>query len=99
MLLGSLAENLITLLCYDAERAPIIRGVVDAALFGGLHRILVLRIYDFLDKFKRPPEDHLPDLLSDKLEGNNPREAELYAELIDHIRAAKDSINAIYVMS
>ncbi len=98
MLLGSLAENLITLLCWDKERAPIIRGVVDVGLFGGLHRQLVVRIYAFIDRFKRPPEDHLPDIVSDILEGNNPREAALYAEIIEQIYAAKEGINADYVM-
>lgn len=99
MLLGSLAENLITLLVYDKERAPIIRGVVDIAMFGGVHRTLVARIYDFIDRFKRPPEDHLPDILADKLEGDNPREAALYAEIIEQIHAANKGINAEYVMS
>lgn len=99
MLLGSLSENLITLLCYDKERAPIIRGVVDIAMFGGVHRALVARIYSFIDRFKRPPEDHLPDILSDILEGNNPREAALYAEIIEQIHAAKTGINGPYVMS
>lgn len=98
MLLGALQENLITLLAFDAERALIIRGVVDSVLFGGPYRLLVARIYDFLDKHKRPPGDHLPDLFSDKLEGDT-REGQLYAEIIENIHGAKAGINAPYVMS
>lgn len=99
MLLGSLQENLITILCYDTQHAPIIRGVVDPSLFGGPYRTLVARIYDHLDRFKKPPGDHLPDLLSDKLESDNKREGTLYTDIIESIHAAKDSINAAYVMA
>ena len=98
-LLGSLQENLITLLAFDEERAPIIRGVVDAALFGGPYRTIVARIYDFIDKFKKPPKDHLPDLLSDKLESDNKREATLYSDIIESIHAAQKGINAEYAMA
>jgi len=99
MLLGALQENLIVLLAYDEERAPIIRGIVDPALFGGPYRTIVARIYDFIDKFKKPPGDHLPDLLSDKLESDNKREATLYADIIESIHAAQKGINAEYAMA
>lgn len=100
MLLNALSENLITLLSYDKDRASIIRGTVDPALFGGIHRNLVVRIYDYVDKHKKPPADHLPDLFSDKLDNpNNQREAGLYTDIIESIHAAKEHINPEYVMS
>lgn len=99
MLLGSLQEDLLVLACFDNERAPIIRGVVDVALFGGPYRTIAARVYDYIDQFKRAPGIHLPDLLSDKLEGENTREATLYAEIIEHIHAAKTGINSEYVMT
>ena len=99
MLLSALAENLLTLLSYDTERASIIRGTVDPSLFGGIHRLFVARIYDHIDRYKSPPQDHLPDLFSDKIEGVNQREATLYTDIIESIHTAKDNINAEYVMS
>ncbi len=99
MLLSSLAENLLVLLTYDKQRAPIVRGTVDAALFGGVHREIAARVYAHLDRFKKPPEDHLPDLFSDKLEGINKRESTLYTDVFESIHEAKDGINAEYVMS
>lgn len=99
MLLSSLAENLLTLLVYDKERAPIIRNVIEPALYGGIYRELALRVYDHLDRFKAPPGDHLPDLLADKLEGDNKREAGLYIDVVDALHAAKDGVNGEYVMS
>ncbi len=98
-MIGALQENLLVLLCYDKERAPIIRGVVDPALFGGVYRTVALRIYDFIDTFKKPPGDHLPDILSDKLEEKNGREAALYAEVIENIHAARPGINPEYAMA
>lgn len=97
-MIGALQENLICLLCYNKEAAPIIRGVVEPALFGGIYRILATRIYDYLDRYKKPPGDHLPDLLSDKLEADT-REAGLYIETIQHIHDSHKGINQEYVMS
>jgi len=98
MLLGSLAENLLTVLAFDPERAPIVRAVVAPELFGGPYRLLAARIYDYLDTFKKPPGDHLPDLLSDKLEGRE-AEAGYYAEIIENLHVSKGHINAEYVMN
>ncbi len=98
MLLTSLAENLLTLLAFDKDRAPIVRAVIDASLYGGPYRLLAVRIYDYLDTFKKPPGDHLPDLLADKLEGKE-SEASYYAEIIDSLHTAKEHINPEYVMA
>ena len=87
------------LLCYDAQRAPIIRGIVEPELYGGIYRTIAARIYEHLDRFKKPPGDHLPDILSDKLEAVNSREVTLYTDVIESIHAAKEGINAEYVMS
>ena len=98
MLLGALQENLLTLASWDDTRAPIIRGIVGPELYGGHYRIISARIYDYIDKYKKAPKDHLPDILMDKLEGGN-REAELYIETIESISSAREGINASYVMS
>jgi replicative DNA helicase len=98
MILGSLQENLLTVLAFDPEKAPIVRAVVAPELFGGPYRLLAARIYDYLDTFKKPPGDHLPDLLSDKLEGRA-AEAEYYIEILESLHQAKEHINAAYVMA
>ena len=99
MLLNSLQENLLTLAAFDAERAPIIRNLVDISLFGGPYRYVATQIYGYLDNFKKPPSDHLPDILADKIEGKNKREGELYADIITNLNLAQRGINAEYVMS
>jgi replicative DNA helicase len=99
MLLGALSENLITLLAYDDKHALLIRSLVEPQLFGGHTRLIAARIYDYIDRFKKSPKDHLPDILMDKLEDPNKREAELYLDTIQSIVDAKDNINAEYVIS
>lgn len=98
-MLGALQENVLVLLAYDTVRAPIIRGIIDPSLYGGPYRHLALRIYEYLDRFKKPPGDHLPDILGDKLESKNAREAQLYTEIVESIYIAQKNINAEYVMS
>jgi len=100
MALGTfLTENLLTLLSYDKERAPIIRGTVGIENFGGQYREVATRLYDFIDKYKKPPGDHLPDILEDKITSVNKREANAYADIVEAIHDANDGINAEYVMS
>lgn len=98
MLLGALQENLLTLASWDDIRAPIIRGIVGPELYGGHYRLIAARCYDYIDKYKKAPKDHLPDILMDKLEGEG-REAELYIETVESISSAREGINASYVMS
>lgn len=100
MLLGHLQEGIITLLAFDEKHAPIIRGIVGPELYGGPFRLISARIYAHIDRFKKPPGDHLTDILIDKLDDNdNKREASLYADIVEAIFAAKDTINAEYVMA
>jgi replicative DNA helicase len=99
MLLSALSDNLITLLAFHAPSAPVIRFTIDINLFGGPNRIIAAACYDYIDKYKEPPGDHLPDILGHKLESDNQRERELYTDLVHNIHAAKDGINVPYVMA
>ena len=98
-MIGALEENLLTLLAFDSQRAPIIRNIVDVNLYGGPHRLIAARIYAYLDSFKKPPGDHLPDILADKLEAKSGDEAAYYADIVESIHAAKAGIHADYVMA
>lgn len=95
--LAALQENLLVLAAFDEANAPIIRNVVDPALFSNVYRIVVTRIFDYIDKFKKPPADHLADILSDKLEAQS-SEARLYLSILESIYATKESVNAEYIM-
>jgi intein/homing endonuclease len=98
-MLGVLGENLLVLLSFDEERSPIIRNAIDINLFGGQNKVVAARVYDYIDKYKKPPKDHLADILDDKINSANKREAELYADIVSSIHDAKGTINAEYVMT
>ena len=96
MLLGSLSDSLLVLLTFDAERAPIIRGAVELGLYSGPYRLVASRIYEHLDRFKKPPADHLPDLFNEELSG---KQAELYTGIFENIAEAKQTVNPEFVMT
>lgn len=98
-MLGVLSENLLVLLSFDEERAPIIRNTIDVSLFGGQYKTIASRVYEYIDKYKKPPKDHLADILDDKINSKNKREGELYTDIISSIHEAQIGINASYVMT
>lgn len=98
-MLASLQENLLCLLCYNAKEAQIIRGTIELELFGGLYRTVATRVYEHIDRFKVPPGDHLPELLSDKLESDNRKERDLYTDVVSAIHGSQKGINSEYVMA
>src|SRR6516162_398271 len=99
MLLGALQENLLVLLAFDATHAPIIRGAVAIELFGGPNRAIAAACYDYLDRYKQPPGDHLPDLLDDKLNGDSMKEAQLFGDILGSMHQLKATINTQFVMN
>lgn len=94
-----LQENLLTLLVFDKERCKLIRGTVEPQLFGGFYKDMVVRIYDYIDKFKVPPGEHIADLLEDKLESKNKRDRSTYKDILGSLYDLKDGINAEYVIT
>src|SRR5882672_7619067 len=93
---GFLSDNILCLLSYSEKYAKIIRNSVALNLYGGPHRIVASRIYDYIDRFNKPPADHISDLLEDKL-GDN-AEGSLYKNLILNIRNTQESINVEYAI-
>ncbi len=98
-MLASLQENLLCVLCFDKQQAPIIRGTVELEHYGGLYRTVATRIYEHIDRFKSPPGEHLPDILNDKLESENRKERELYSDIIEAIHSSQKGVNTEYVMA
>lgn len=91
-------ENIIALVANDEKHAPLVRGSVELGMFGGPYRVLAARIYDYWDKYKKPPGDHLPDIMSDKLEGDS-KEAELYTDIVASVLSVKADLNTEYVLN
>jgi len=97
--LSAIQENLITLLCYDDLNCAIIRNLIEPEFWGGPFKVIAPRIYEYIDRYKKAPKDHIADLMADKLEDKkNPREANLYEDILMSIHSQSESVNAPYVM-
>lgn len=94
-----LQENLLVLLTFDKERSKIIRNTIEPHLFGGFYKEIASRIYDYIDKHKAAPEEHIADLLEDKLLSKNKQESRTYKDIVESIANLEETINAEYVMS
>jgi hypothetical protein len=96
---GFLEENLLTLLIFDVQRSKIVRSTVDPIMFSGNNREIATRSYEYLDKYKKPPSDHIADLLEDKLTSDNKREARAFKDILAGLHDLKETINAEYVLN
>lgn len=97
---GALQENILTLLVHDAKSAHMIRSAVTPHLFeSATFREVAGHAIDFLDQFKEPIGDHLPDSLEHILLGDDKRKASNYKKLIENLHLAKEGLNSDYVIS
>lgn len=98
---GSLQENLLTLLCFDAENAKVARGAVTPQLFeGAVFREIAGVAIDFLDQFGGEPiKEHLADSLEHILKGDDTRKASSYERVVRNLYEARDHVNGEYVLS
>lgn len=98
--LSALQENLVTLLAYDDGNSVIIRNLVPEEFWGGPYREIARRIYEYVDRYKKAPKDHIADLMADKLEGSkNKRESNLYKDILYGIADQQETINSEYAMN
>jgi replicative DNA helicase len=97
-LTGALQENVLTLVCYSDENCQLVRHAVPSSLFSTfLYRDVVDRVYDYIDKFKKAPGDHLPDILEDLLESK--KEGPNVEALVFSIKQLSENLNTKYVVT
>lgn len=97
-LTGALQENILTLLCFDKKYASLVRYAIKPQLFeSAVFREIAGIAIDFLDQFKEPVGEHLPDHLEGILNGDDSRKASTYRKLVENLFIAKDSVNGEYV--
>ena len=94
----SLQENLLVLLCFSDKASALIRNAVDPHLFSTqIYRDVVIRVYDYIDQYHKPPREHVADLLEDEL--GKDKTSNLYVELLEAIHEQKDSINEEFALN
>jgi len=95
----SLQENLLSLVCFSRTAAPIIRNAVDPNLFSShLYRDVVLRAYDYIDQYREPPADHIPDLLEQQLADGGP-EAQALSALLVALHEQRERVNEEFTLN
>jgi replicative DNA helicase len=96
--LSALQENMSVLLCYSDKECVTVRNLVALEFWSGPYAIIAPRIYDYIDRYKKAPKDHISDLLADKLENKkNPSEASVYEDILLSIKDQSETVNAEYV--
>ena len=97
---GALQENVLTLLVFNSQHAPIIRSMVPVEAFDSrFYRDIASKAIDYFDKFGQAIGEHIADELEDELTGDDRRKAEMYERLLDRLFTAQEQVNAKYVVA
>ncbi len=97
---GSLQENILVLLCFDKDSAGFIRDHITVDLFDSVvYRTIANHAIGFLDLYKAPIAEHLPDFMEDVLYDKDKNKVDLYKDILDNLYESKDTINKDYVLS
>lgn len=86
------------MLIYSDKQSVTIRNLIPLEFWGGPFKEISRRSYEFIDRYKKPPKDHIAELLSDKLDGTK-RESSLFEDILISIRDSFEHINEEYVIS
>lgn len=101
----SVQEQLVSLLCYDAKHAKMVRALVPARMFDLYYRNIAMAAEEYLEKYDKPPGDHTYDLVDQikaKLKGEDEEreaEAERYDRLYGSLQATRKVVNPEFAIS
>jgi len=94
--LGS-QENILTLLCFDNEAAPIIISNIEVGLFSNpYYRNIAYKAITFYQEFDEVPKNHIADLL--ELEINDSKTGSIYAKMLGALFENAESVNKEYAL-
>lgn len=97
----ALAENLITLLCFDDVNGRVVAGNVEANLFDNeIHRTIVTRALTYWRDHKRAPKLHIGDVLADILEDEEDTRGPTFRQTITNMAqtAYDPALNPAFVL-
>jgi replicative DNA helicase len=88
-------DNILTILSYDDDNCQLVRNAITPELFDYPYNKIVEKCISYIDKYKRPPKDHIADELEKELQKED---AERYREAIQSINYLKENLDARYVI-
>jgi DnaB-like helicase C terminal domain len=96
---AGIQEALVALICFSADDAKMVRGLVPQASFSPYYREIVKAADDYYEKYKIPPGiEHTQDLVAE-LVAAFPDRAEQYNQTYQSLLDCKDSINRDYILA
>jgi len=94
----SVQENILTLLCFDDDSAPLIISNVESGLFSNaFYRNMAKKAIDFYREFHTTPKIHIADLLEKELDEGSTRP--IYIKILENLFENQNSINKDYALS
>lgn len=97
---ASQQENLLCLLAFDAKHCVFIRNAVELSDYAGKpNQDVAHACHEYIDRYGKPPGEHLPDLLHAQLNQKDEGQAALYARLISGLPELFGQVNAEYVLN
>lgn len=94
----SLAENLITLACYDDDHGRLVVGMIEPDLFEGDYRIIAERALAYWKRYGHAPHAHTPDLVADIIDDPKNKKAQTYKRILSSMVQLADGMNRKYVV-
>src|SRR5262252_165768 len=91
-------ENLLAILCQDAQHGRIVANMVDVTLFEGDYRIFAERFIKYWKDYDRPPGVHAFDLLADIIESSSAHKAAALRRVLIGLAGLAENMNTTYVL-
>ncbi len=93
----SLQENILTLLIFDRESAPLIISNIKPELFSNsYYRIIAEKAIEFFIRIKEPAGEHVADLLEKEL--SHETKGEIYKKILISLYENKETISKKYIL-
>ena len=93
----ALQENALTMLVFSDEHAAFIRNTIDLDLYDRAYRDIAQAAYEYIDRYGRPPKEHIADLLEEDLEDDEGR-GKLLLETLKFLFENQRHVNEQYVL-
>jgi replicative DNA helicase len=95
----SLQDNILTLACFSDKSASLIRNSVPITLFTSKpYRTILNATYNYIDRYSKPPKDHIVDELEVLLDKKDD-EAAMLSDILASAKDLSASINEEYVLN
>lgn len=92
--------NILSLMIFSNDYSSTVHGLIDPNyLDNRILREVCRETQSYINRYKKPPSEHIADLLEDKLSTEKASIRKMYEDILFDLFEQKDSINGEYVVS